>query len=75
MEISKRLAKQDSVAKFFFLLFWLLKPFYIRASGTIQIGDICLVIAVALILLRGYIRINLIDVKFYIFFGFVLLVN
>ena len=37
-------------AKLFYLLFWLLKPFYIFKSGGLQIGDICLGISFLMVL-------------------------
>lgn len=37
-------------AKFFYLLFWVLKPFYLVKSGSMQIGDLCLGISFLLVL-------------------------
>ena len=37
-------------AKIFYLLFWVLKPFYLIKSGSMQLGDICLGISFLLVL-------------------------
>ena len=44
------------IAQFFFLMFWFLKPFYIKDSGSLQLGDICMGISFVFILINmiGY---------------------
>lgn len=46
-------------AKIFYLLFWLLKPFYLAKSGSMQIGDVCLGIAFLLVLYSDRMKIHI----------------
>ena len=46
-------------AKIFYLLFWLLKPFYLIKSGSMQIGDICLGISFLLVLYSDEMQIHI----------------
>jgi len=60
-------------AKIFYLLFWLLKPFYIFKSGGLQIGDICLGISFLLVVCSDEMQVH-IDEKDTPLFFFVLAV-
>ena len=46
-------------AKIFYLLFWLLKPFYLVKSGSMQIGDVFLGIAFLLVLYSDRMKIHI----------------
>jgi len=48
-----------SAARFFYLLFWLLKPFYLGKSGSMQLGDLCLGISFLLVLLGDGMQIHI----------------
>lgn len=56
-------------AKLFYLLFWLLKPFYIIKSGSMQLGDICLGISFLMVLISDglQVHINRKDVPLFFF--------
>ena len=56
-------------AKIFYLLFWLLKPFYLIESGSLQIGDICLGIAFLIVLFsdKMYFHVDKKDVPLFFF--------
>ena len=64
------------VAESFYLLFWILKPFYLRGSGTLQIADVMLAFAfLSLVMARRKIQIYREDKPLFIFVGFTTLIN
>ena len=64
-------------AKIFYLLFWLLKPFYLIESGSLQIGDICLGIAFLIVLFsdKMYFHVDKKDVPLFFFVIAVAVIN
>lgn len=66
-----------NVALIFYFLFWLLKPFYLKNSGSLQIGDLFLGFSFIFLWLGDGFSINLrkIDNYFYLFFISVCLIN
>ena len=60
-------------AKIFYLFFWLLKPFYLIKSGSMQIGDICLGISFLLVLFSDEMQLH-VDKKDIPLFFFVIAV-
>lgn len=66
-----------NLALIFYFLFWLLKPFYLSESGSLQIGDLFLGLSFAFLWLGYGFSINLrkIDNYFYLFFLSVCLIN
>lgn len=66
-----------NVALIFYFLFWLLKPFYLKNSGSLQIGDLFLGFSFIFLWLGDGFSINLrkIDNYFYLFFVSVCIIN
>lgn len=66
-----------SLAKICYLLFWLLKPFYILSSGSLQIGDAFIILSFLLVIFDSNViaKFEKIDRGLYIFFAFVFFIN
>ena len=66
-----------NIALIFYFLFWLLKPFYFKSSGSLQIGDFFLGLSFVFLWLGAGFSINLrkIDNYFYLFFVSVCVIN
>ena len=66
-----------NISLLFYFLFWLLKPFYLKSSGSLQIGDLFLGLSFAFLWLGAGFSVNLrkIDNYFYLFFVSVCVIN
>ncbi len=77
LEQKKNKLTNLSLAKICYLLFWLFKPFYIIASGSLQIGDVFIILSFLLVIFDSNViaKFEKIDRGLYIFFAFVLFIN
>lgn len=66
-----------SISKIFYLMFWLLKPFYIGASGSLQIGDMFILLSFVFVIFDRNVKAKFekIDRNLYVFFAFVFFIN
>ena len=76
----KQLSLQDlakNLSLIFYFIFWLLKPFYILDSGSLQIGDLFLGIGfiMGVVANNFTLKVNQIDKFFYLFLCSVIIIN
>lgn len=64
-----------NLAQIFFLLFILLKPFYILPSGSLQLGDLMILGSFAILMFNRQIKLNKIDIPVLLFAVLVMFVN
>lgn len=79
MELTSQISEKKTlkVSEIFYLLFWFLKPFYLRESGTFQIADAMLVLSFLTLLVenRWKITVHKEDRILYVFVGFTIIIN
>lgn len=75
MKIRIRKIEKYDFSKLCFLLFFLIKPFYILPSGQMQIGDCFLVLSFLLVCVSGRLKIEKIDYVYLLFILCVVFIN